>query len=239
MVFPWRFNDRSPFALTPSQKSLKADFDTLTDGFKQSYIALLNSIANQELADIEDFSTSPLSAALKESFFILNNRKHSIDISNKECEDMTNVNFYNEKAIIYVPENLKNFYEIYTTSLEKALEFMGADLKFGKVSVKFQEDEELRLAIQVDALFVSPFKLIMLDENKNVVQGDTSAHTEIHLVKYEVSKPIQPQGLMQYLMLFPQIYIKMAKGTEFYKDCDWKVIDIDNFLKDNPSPPNE
>jgi hypothetical protein len=233
MKFAWRFDDRSPFPLFPTNERIKPDFDSLSLGFKQSYIALLESIKDLDIDHISSFSADPLFRSLQESFLILSNRKYSLELLNKEFINDLQIDFFNVKVNIAVPKTTALYIDKSLDIQEQMFDKGNVKIwKFDRRSVTVEEaEEEYFASLKVDVLFTGPAKFMMLDENREVVMGNSSQMPESHLVEYEVRKSIKLNKIFQGWAAFYQLTMMLGEGTTFFKDCHWTVVDIDNHLR--------
>ena len=232
MRFPWRFDNKQPFALYPVSDSTKTQLAGFEDSFRESYRSLVLAMAKNQLDLIKDYSTSDLFKSIDEAFLIIHNRKQKLFLVNEDSIENINLQLFNERITIFIP---KPFIAPVNSMLGMAKQLNEKNERFFAKTmnqpIDIQEREEFQVVFKVDVIFTSPFKLIMVDEAQEVIHGNTSPLPEMHLLQYSA---INSPQISENSKSLNSVYNMM----KFYKDsfdttkADWIVSDIDNFLKE-------
>ena len=234
MKMPWGFDDKTLYPLYPISADISTSLSELSDGFKQSYKSLISSMANKELDMIENYSTEELYNSIREAFMIIHNRKHDLDAINQESIEEVDIKFFNEKIKIMIP---KAYFKYSTMLFANFNKLPNRNLLNHKI--EFLEDDELQIIFQVSALITSPYKLIMFDENKNIIRGDSSTSPELHLIEYQARPRIEKQNFIETWNYILEIISVFTKNQVQLEKVDWVISDIDNYLKKSKEINNE
>ena len=230
MKFPWRFDDNTPFPLMPLPESFESELTNLSEGFIESYKSLLTSIIDRELDHIKVFTTPELYSSINEALLIAGNRKYTISLTNESAITDISVKFYNNTTTLHMPLTYHNAINGMLKINSKYLNSLSITKKLEDHNISIEDSETFKVIFKVDAIFISPLKLVMVDENKNIVSGNYSGLPEMHLIQYEISRIFDKTENL-YDLKSGLSLLNFFKGSLKFENSHWIISDIDNYLK--------
>lgn len=236
LSFPWRFNESTPFLLAPLSKSVDELLKSSQEGFVGAYKSILEAFVNSDTEFLESVMEPNLFSETKISLDTIKRRRHCLELVNPDSK--VNTFMYNDfiTAGVHVDrsKNKEKGFEVgsfdeLTNKLKRdALGFTYNYLN-GIVPT-----EQSHILLSVDLLFNSPSKLVLRDEEGNVLRGNESRSSEIHKLKFETMMEFKKGAFGSVGSLVSLLKCAYFNKNSLLEGPQWLVTDIDDFLQGNP-----
>lgn len=234
--FPWRFNDRSPFRLYPVPKSYYPNLQRKEKGFIDAYNEILLSIKDNDLSYLKQIMEENIYAEMKEGLDVLKRRGQRIRIVNNNSPVI--LHFYNQN--LYLGAHLER-------SKNTNIEEEPWAFKEKPINVSNEKGSKIPLdkwllysrdlnscVLKIDVIFNTSKKLIIVNEQDDILKGESSKAIETHKFRFEkVIKSKSFWNLLNFYFNLFNYYVGYGSIDPF-EDAEWVLTDIDDFLNGNP-----
>lgn len=240
LTFPWFSGPCPQVEKSPLKPFLEKQLQSyFSSGFSQVYGHLLRTITTGEVDELSESVESTLFSRLKSDLSALQHEELKLELINDGAD--VSVQFYNAKHCYGVPisraETRRFKYSMkqgprsdYVDTKDCVLfildffNFIGAskDAKFLSSAIKYE-------TLWVDCIMRSKMKLLVVNKQGEVLQGQRDEQEEAHLLQFEatIGKPPEKGGLFA----LPE--------TINLPDVDWVLTDVDRRLDGNPYIPKQ
>ena len=237
--FPWKFNGHGFYNLLPLRPKLDEELQEIKPGFELAFKSLLKGIVNQEDYLLKSVLEPRMLSEVHNCLSTVSRRNHSLQIVNTDSPVF--VFFYNAQVTKGVDlvrnQNVNNSYEVESLAdyREKLVEAPRLDAQDIFFYTKLGKPQDNHLVFKVDVVVYSSVKLIVKNENSEVIFGNESTNPERHKFRFEIMKKMQP-GLLQNVVStgWAISYFACNKGSWPFCSSEWMVTDIDDHLQGNP-----
>ena len=227
---PWRFDDQLLLPQSPVPKEIEVLLENLLTSFQQSYVSLVSSLANKDIKFIKTYTTPELYKSIEESFSLIHEKNHTLAVINQDSIGDINVQFFNEKLKLILPERFRYIGDDITNRANMFKSQGWAPNTEKPLNLFFEKGDNIELIFEVSVLITSPYKLLMHDENKNIIKGSSSVLPESHLIDFQSTIEI---GIFNFIRFFNSVFKnKYQIKPSDLENGDWIISDIGNYLKE-------
>ncbi|CAG9335413.1 unnamed protein product [Blepharisma stoltei] len=237
LLFPWRFNDKSPFRLFPVSKLLFTELDEAREGFLQAYDEVLKSLEDYDFEHLNSIMEPRLFSEIKIGLNSIKGREQCVKRIN--TDDHVDVYFYNQNLYIGAEIDRSKNENLYPEPIT-VMRYNPRNLNdMRRISIDkwhIYGISSNSFILKIDVVFNTSKKLVIVNEKDEKIVGDISDSRETHkfrfekMIKGEVGsfKKIELGIKALSYSLFPRF------GVNPFEESEWIITDIDDFLNGNP-----
>ena len=222
LTMPWNFEPSDNPNLSSIPMTLRLYLKQYESGFIQSYSTLLDSISTFDIEYIKELCDENLFKTLELSLAEIKSKNYKILVANSE--EVPKIRFFNEKFIFSKPFKSKS--DDPDIIKVEQIDFHPHSL-ISSGNMFFEFEKALKYKISVDVLYKSAKKLIVLDQDNNIIEGDPSKTIENHLFTFQltVNTNVNFLSIINHLSLLYNI----LNGNPYFSQGEWTVTNIDNY----------